>query len=73
MVRIGYGVSDCLRLFVVPGVHGAWAHPNQGRMTWSATTMTSQAIGTAAKKPSAALQPLRRRTVPEPVGCGTTI
>lgn len=45
--------------------------PRSGRRTWVATTMTSQAMGTAAKNPSAALQPLRRRTLPEPVGCGT--
>ncbi len=44
--------------------------PSNGLTTWSTTTITSQAIGTAAKNPSAALQPLRRRTVPEPVGCG---
>ena len=48
------------------------SQPNIGRTICAATTMTSHAIGTAAKNPSAALQPLRRRTVPDPVGWGTT-
>lgn len=46
--------------------------PNSGRTSWSVATITSQAIGTAAKKPSAALHAVRRRTPPEPVGWGTT-
>lgn len=47
------------------------AHPNHGRMTWSATAMTRYAIGTAAKNPRAALHPLRRLTDDAPLGCGT--
>ena len=43
-----------------------------GRTIWTATIITRYAIGTAAKNPRAALQPVRRRTVLEPVGCGTT-
>src|SRR6478672_6574293 len=46
--------------------------PSHGRTTCRATTITSQAIGTAAKKPRAALHADLRRTVPDPVGCGTT-
>ena len=46
--------------------------PNSGRTNWSVAIITSQAIGTAAKKPSAALHGLRRRTVPDPVDCGTS-
>src|SRR5215207_5800205 len=56
---------------VRPG-HAPGLQPSSGRRIWMATTMTSQATGTAAKNPRAALQPVRRRTVPEPVGWGTT-
>src|SRR3954469_8412125 len=53
-------------------VRARTSQPRMGRMIWTATTITRQAIGTAAKNPRAALQPFRRDTVPDPVGCGTT-
>ena len=55
------GRCDCIAE-VVRRVHAS--QPSSGRTIWVAATITSQAIGTAAKNPSAALQPLRRRTVP---------
>jgi spermidine synthase len=77
--EIGYGVGAIYALNTAGAVVGTIAAgffflPVMGvsDTIWIAATITSQAIGTAAKKPRAALHALLRRTVDDPVGWGTT-
>jgi len=69
---VGLAVTSRLWCVGAPDVRRSTTQPKNGRMICIAAIITSHAIGTAAKKPRAALHALRRRRIPDPLGCGTT-